>query len=135
MIFSINKRVCFCHTDAGGIVYHSNYLDFCEEARLEYFLENNIAQKDLSSKYNLMFVLKKCEVEYLKPARAEDLITITIEHAETNKLLTTVYQNIYKDKELLVKCKIDMVAVNPYTFKVIRTLPNEVLKIINIKNN
>ena len=130
MIFSINKRICFCHTDAGGIVYHSRYLDFCEETRLEYFLKNGITQKDLNDKYGLMFVLKGCEIEYLKPARAEDLITITIEHAEVNKLITTVYQNIYKNEELLVKCKINMVAINPQTFKLIRTLPDEVIKII-----
>ena len=134
MIFSINKRACFCDTDAGGIVYHSKYLDFCEEARLEYFLKYNITQRDLWVKHNLMFVLKSCEVNYKTPARAEDLLTITIEKCEVNKLITTIYQNVYRGEELLVECKINLVAVQPITLKLVRRLPEEVLQIINVKN-
>lgn len=132
MIFSINKRVCFCDTDAGGIVYHSKYLDFCEEARLEYFLKHDITQKDLWVKHNLMFVLKGCEINYRMPAKAEDLLTISIEKCEINKLIMSIYQNVYRGEELLAECKINIVAVQPNTLKLVRRLPEEVLQIINV---
>ena len=130
MIFSIYKRVCFCDTDAGGIVYHSKYLDFCEEARLEYFLKHNITQRDLWIKHDMMFVLKGCEIHYKQPARAEDLLTISIEKSEIDKLLINVYQNIYRGNELITECKISMVAINHETLRPIRKLPDEVLQII-----
>lgn len=130
MIFNIKKRVCFCDTDAGGIVYHSKYLDFCEEARLEYFIENQITQDDLINKYNLMFVIRDCEVHYKKPAKLEDLLTVSIEDFKIDKLLITVYQNIYRDKELITECKISIVAVNPKNLRPIRELPQDIFKIV-----
>lgn len=130
MLFSIKKRVCFCDTDAGGIMYHSKYLDFCEEARLEYFLHFNMTQKDLWIKHKLMFVLKKCEVNYKRSAKAEDLLTVSIENINIDKLLINMNQNIYRNDELLVETKISLVAVDIDSLKPIRKIPDEVKSIL-----
>ena len=135
MIFNIKKRICFCHTDAGGIVYHSKYLDFCEEARLEYFLKHGLTQKYLAEKYHMMFVLKSCEINYKQPAKAEDLLTIGIENSIVNKLLIEVHQNIYRGDSLLVECKINLVVIDTETLHPLRKLPDEVLKLVQQGEN
>ena len=78
-MFSIKRRVCFADTDAGGITYHSKYLDFCEQARLEFLIERGITQRILWHDYSMMMVLRSCDIKYLRPTHAEDLLTVTVE--------------------------------------------------------
>lgn len=125
MIFEIKKRICFCDTDAGGIVYHSKYLDFCEEARLEFFISTGYSQKRLKEEFNLMFVLRSCEIEFHKPAKLEDLLKITIEEMIFKQPTILMKQNIYLNDTLLVSCKLKFVAVNN-ELKIVRKIPNEI---------
>ena len=74
--FVLNVRVYFSDTDAVGIVYHANYLDFAERARTEFLRENGIDINDLI-KQNIYFVLRASNIEYLAPAKIDDLISIT----------------------------------------------------------
>ena len=129
-MFKIKKRVIFADTDAGGIVYHSKYLDFCEEARMEFLISNKLTQNNLLEKYNLMFIATGCEVKYKKPAKVEDLLDIVIDHIEIDKLKIKFYQNIYKDENLLVQCRTDIVAITK-DFKIIKDIPDEILKVFN----
>ena len=128
MIFEIKKRVCFSDTDAAGIVYHSKYLDFCEEARLEFFISTTYTQKRLKEEFNIIFVLKNCEVEFCKPAKVEDLLRVTVEEINLKQPIISMKQNIYKDNTLLVSCNLKLVALNN-DFKIVRKLPIEIQKI------
>lgn len=128
MIFEIKKRVCYCDTDAGGIVYHSKYLDFCEEARLEFFISQGYTQKQLMEEFNLAFVLKSCNVEYKSPAKLEDLLTITIEKMDVKGPSILLEQNVYCGNRLCVLCNIKLVAINK-DFKIFKNLPNKVKEI------
>lgn len=128
-MFKIKKRVIFADTDAGGVVYHSKYLDFCEEARLEFLIQNGFTQKTLMEE-NIIFVATGCEVKYIKPAKVEDLLEIRIDKVIVNKLKIEFYENIYRENELITECKIDIVAVNK-DFKLVRKLPDDLLKVFN----
>ncbi len=128
MIFEIKKRVCFSDTDAAGIVYHSKYLDFCEESRLEFFISTGYTQKILKEEFNLIFVLKNCDVEFHKPAKVEDLLRITIEEMILKQPVISMKQNVYLDNTLLVSCNLKLVALNN-DFKIVRRLPNEIQEI------
>mgnify|MGYP001071254383 CR=1 FL=1 len=128
MIFEIKKRVCFSDTDAAGIVYHSKYLDFCEESRLEFFISTGYTQKRLKEEFNLIFVLKNCDVEFHKPAKVEDLLRVTIEEMILKQPVISMKQNVYLDNTLLVSCNLKLVALNN-DFKIVRRLPNEIQEI------
>lgn len=74
--FILNARVYFSDTDAVGIVYHANYLDFAERARTEFLREQGIDINNLI-KENIYFVLRAANIEYFAPAKIDDLISIT----------------------------------------------------------
>lgn len=73
--FILNARVYFSDTDAVGIVYHANYLDFAERARTEFLREEGIDMNELI-KQNIYFVLRSANIEYLAPAKIDDLLSI-----------------------------------------------------------
>ncbi|GHU28297.1 tol-pal system-associated acyl-CoA thioesterase [Bacilli bacterium] len=127
MLFQIEKRVCFCDTDAGGVVYHSKYLDFCEEARLEFMLSLGISQTTLKNDYGLMFVVKNCHINYIHSAKLENLLRVTVENAELKAPLMKISHLIYNGENTpIAQCELDLVVVNSQG-KLLRRLPEEFL--------
>ena len=74
---SLAIRVYYEDTDAGGIVYYANYLKFAERARTEMLRAGGIDQAKLRAETGLMFAVRRCAAEYLRPARLDDLLTVT----------------------------------------------------------
>ncbi|MGH7152972.1 MAG: tol-pal system-associated acyl-CoA thioesterase [Acetobacteraceae bacterium] len=72
-------RVYYEDTDAGGIVYHANYLRFAERARTEALRVLGIPHAELVREHNLMFVVRRIKVDYLRPARLDDQVVIVTE--------------------------------------------------------
>ena len=73
-------RVYYEDTDAGGIVYHANYLKFAERGRTEFLRALvGVDHRTLLAKHGLLFAVRRCTVDYLAPARLDDLLTIVTE--------------------------------------------------------
>ena len=72
-------RVYYEDTDAGGVVYHASYLRFAERARTEALRDLGIPHADLLQRFTLMFVVRRIEVDYLRPARLDDSLTVVTE--------------------------------------------------------
>ena len=70
-------RVYYEDTDAGGIVYHARYLAFAERARTEAMREGGAAHDELATRHGLIFVVRHAEMDYLRPARLDEVITVT----------------------------------------------------------
>lgn len=70
------QRVYYEHTDAGGIVYHGTYLRFADRGRTELIRALGFENSWLQSEHGVALVVRRCEVEFLKPARLDDLLTI-----------------------------------------------------------
>ena len=77
--FVADYRVYYEDTDAGGVVYYANYLKFFERARTDFLRSIGISQNELSKSEKLLFVVKKCEVEYLSSAKLDDVISVEVE--------------------------------------------------------
>ena len=69
-------RVYFEDTDAGGIVYYANYLKYAERARTEMLRKVGIESSKLMDDDNITLTVKKCSLDYLKPARLDDLLEV-----------------------------------------------------------
>jgi acyl-CoA thioester hydrolase len=69
-------RVYYEDTDAGGIVYHANYLRFAERGRTEMLRAIGIHQNDLRAETGLAFAVYKGDVHYIKPARLDDELLV-----------------------------------------------------------
>ena len=74
--FSFGIRVYIEDTDAGGIVYHANYLRFMERARTEWLRRLGFEQDELSEREQVIFVVKKIDIDYRSPARFNDEIDL-----------------------------------------------------------
>ena len=72
-------RVYYEDTDAGGVVYHASYLRFAERARTEALRDLGIPHAALVARFALMFVVRRIKVDYLRPARVDESLTVTTE--------------------------------------------------------
>ena len=69
-------RVYYEDTDAGGVVYHANFLRFAERARTETLRELGIPHAEMTRQFGLMFMVRRVKLDYLAPARLDDLIVV-----------------------------------------------------------
>ncbi|MDZ4731127.1 MAG: tol-pal system-associated acyl-CoA thioesterase [Xanthomonadales bacterium] len=72
-------RVYYEDTDAGGVVYHSNYLNFFERARTEFLRAKGIHQQDLRDKHKLIWVVLDMQIRFRKAAKLDDELQVTAE--------------------------------------------------------
>ena len=77
-LLSIGVRVYYEDTDAGGIVYYANYLRFFERARTDWLRAAGISHRELSEVDGLCLVVRDCTVQYLRPARLDDLLAVEV---------------------------------------------------------
>ena len=78
-------RVYFEDTDFGGVVYYANYLKFMERARTEFLRTLGYDQHSLYSQERRMFVVKSASLDYVAPARFDDLLQVTAEVIESRR--------------------------------------------------
>jgi len=101
-------RVYYEDTDMGGVVYHSNYLNFCERARSEAFF-----QKGLSPVLeNGHFVVRKLTADFYKSAKLGDELEIKSELIEMKTVSFTLRQTVYKDVQKLFSLEILLVYIS-----------------------
>jgi acyl-CoA thioester hydrolase len=87
-------RVYYEDTDAGGVVYHATYLRFAERARTEALRDAGIPHADLLQRFTLMFVVRHLEVDYLRPARLDDSLTVVTEPLAVGGATVTLRQDV-----------------------------------------
>jgi acyl-CoA thioester hydrolase len=134
-MYSFKRRVYFCETDGEGIVYHSRYLDFCEQSRTEFMISIGFPQDHSLEKFGFMYVIRKAEIEYKTPAKYEEMIDISIDKIERKGPVMKFYQTItnLENGKVVVGCRIDCVCVDK-DFKLIKKIPEAMVKAFE-KNN
>ncbi len=105
-------RIYYEDTDSGGVVYYANYLKFLERARTEAIYSFGLTNNTLREKYGTLIIVKSCKIDYLKPSKFEDKLTISSKLKEISKTSFVMEQNIYRDKELITKAEVHLVTVN-----------------------
>ena len=114
-------RVYYEDTDAGGVVYHANYLNFCERARSEFFFRKGITPVIDGAH----FVVRKMECDFRKSAKFADVLEITTEVVEMKRASFIIYHEIKKDNEVLFTGKVVLVlAKNGRPLKLTEDLQN-----------
>ena len=77
-VFRLPVRIYWEDTDAGGIVFYANYLKFFERARTEWLRARGHAQEPLREHDRIGFIVTETAVRYLRPARLDDLLDVTV---------------------------------------------------------
>lgn len=124
----ISYRVYYEDTDAGGVVYHANFLKFAERARTEALRAMEIGQQSLKEKSGLLFVVRHLAIDYLAPGRLDDLITVETTLHEIGKASMAMRQRILRDEKMLADLKTSIVTVG-HDFRPI-AIPSELKKLI-----
>ena len=104
--FILPIRVYYEDTDAGGVVYYANYLKYAERARTEALRHLDIHSSQLQDDHGLGFVVRNLEVEYLQPARLDDLIEVHLRLTSVGGASLEGEQIIRRGEDDLVRIKI-----------------------------
>ncbi|MGM9515176.1 tol-pal system-associated acyl-CoA thioesterase [Roseateles sp. DB2] len=120
-------RVYWEDTDAGGVVFYANYLKFFERARTEWLRELGFSQEAMRRAQGRMFVVSRTAVNYLAPARLDDWIAVTVELREQGRASMTLFQQAWRDGQLLAEGEIRIGCVDAASFRPAR-MPDELLE-------
>ncbi|MEQ9629216.1 MAG: tol-pal system-associated acyl-CoA thioesterase [Roseitalea porphyridii] len=101
-------RVYWEDTDAGGIVYYANYLKFIERARSELVGGAGVDQTALWDEAGVMFAVRRCELDYLAPARLGDALTVETRLGKVGGASVEMDQTVLRDGAALVKAMVKL---------------------------
>lgn len=113
------QRVYYQHTDAGGVVYHGNYLDFMECARTELLQSLGFDLGHLAQREHVLFMVHAAQIAYHKPARLNDLLRVGARVARVGRARLVFAQSVKRGEETLVSAELTLVCVDARTQKAI----------------
>ena len=112
LTYKNNVRVYYEDTDAGGVVYHANYLKYAERSRTEMLRKYKIEQEVLKNNYSIRFIVKDLFIEYYKAAILDDYLTIKSLIIKISSAKIKMEQEIYRKNTLLAKINITLGSIN-----------------------
>jgi len=118
--FTWPVRVYWEDTDAGGVVYYANYLKFLERARTEWLSHLGLEQDRMAQAAGIVFVVRRVEADYLRPARFNDRLSVRCELAELNRVSLTMAQQVRRGDEVLLDAIVKVVCVDRTAFRPVK---------------
>jgi len=116
-VYSFPVRVYFENTDAGGVVYHSEYLKFLERARTEWLRHLGFDHQALARNHRVVFVVTSAAIDFTRPARLDDTVAVSVRLESLGKVRCVFVQEIRRDDEVLVSAKVTVACVTGENFK------------------
>ena len=108
-------RVYFEDTDFTGLVYHANYLKFCERGRSDFIRNLGIDHRSLENPEQgdpAVFVVRRIEVDYLKPASIDEVLEVVTRCAEIGGATLILSQEVRREALVLARLKVSVVLVS-----------------------
>ncbi len=120
-------RVYWEDTDAGGVVYYANYLKFLERARTEWLRALDIHQTELAGRDEVIFVVRRVEADYLRPARFDDALMVNCWLREVGRASLVMEQAILRADETLLTARVKVACVGVQSFRPAK-IPDPILE-------
>jgi acyl-CoA thioester hydrolase len=111
--FSFPVRVYYEDTDAGGIVYHANYLKFAERGRTEYLRAGGWDHQRVEAELGLILIVCHIEIDYRAPSKLDDLLNVQTVVAKVGRTSLTLKQTVLRANKVLAEMEVVVVAVTP----------------------
>jgi acyl-CoA thioester hydrolase len=110
-------RVYYEDTDFSGIVYHANYLRFMERGRSNYLRLLGADQRGLFEATEreapgFAFVVRSMTIEFLKPARMDDVLDVVTEYEEIKGASITLKQQVRRGEDVLIEAHVRVAFVS-----------------------
>lgn len=115
--FSWPVRVYYEDTDTGGVVYYANYLKFFERARTEWLRSSGLNQDKLAQEAGLIFVVRRALLDFLRPARLDDLLDITVEPLKLAHVYVDLAQEARCGAQVLARAEVRVACLNRRNFQ------------------
>ena len=106
-------RVYYEDTDAGGIVYYANYLKYAERARTEMLRDLGTENARLMKTEGLAFAVRWCEVDFFKPARLDDMLSVETRLIAVGGASLVAEQRVKRDNAELVRMELKLACMSP----------------------
>ena len=110
--FAHKVKVYYEDTDAGGIVYYANYLNFLERARTEAITSLGLSNKKIKENFDANIIVKSCNIDYKKPSYLEDELNIRSFIKPVTKTSFLMKQIITRGEDSIVDAEIQLVFIN-----------------------
>lgn len=114
--FSFPVRVYYEDTDAGGVVYYANYLRFMERARTEWLRSLGFGLDELLRQHGVLFAVRSVQLDFLKPARLDDLLHLTVDVARYGRASISLHQRVHLDDLVLCEGEVKIACLEAITF-------------------
>jgi acyl-CoA thioester hydrolase len=110
-------RVYYEDTDFSGVVYHASYLRFMERGRTNYLRligadHRALFEETAKEAPGFAFVVRSMNIEFAKPARMDDVLTVVTEPAEVRGASLTLKQQVLRGEDLLVEAQVRVAFVS-----------------------
>ncbi|HEV3010447.1 MAG TPA: tol-pal system-associated acyl-CoA thioesterase [Burkholderiales bacterium] len=119
----IPVRVYYQDTDAGGVVFHAQYLAFMERARTELLNEAGIDLASFAERHRLLIMVHQITVKYHLPARLNELVSVSAEVVKMGRASLVFRQRVERGAELLVEADVTVALVDRDRMKPARMPP------------
>lgn len=100
-MYLLPVRVYYEDTDSGGVVYYANYLKFMERARTEWLRTLGVEQDQLINEKNILFAVRNVAMDFIKPAKFNDLLYVTASIKKRGGASITFAQKVVRHKQSL----------------------------------
>ena len=115
--FAWPVRVYYEDTDTGGVVYYANYLKFFERARTEWLRSFGLNQDKLAREEGLIFVVRRALLDFVRPARLDDLLEITVEPLKLAHVYVDLAQEARCGAQVVARVQIRVACLAQRSFK------------------
>jgi len=110
-------RVYYEDTDAAGIVYHANYLKFAERGRTELLRSLGFDHRHLAQAHGLVFAVARCAIDFMRPARLDDLLHVRTEVAGLGGAKLELVQTVLRAGDPVARLRMTLAVVDAATLR------------------
>ena len=112
-------RVYWEDTDAGGVVYHSRYLNFFERARTEWLRDKGVNQEKIAREDNVLFAIRHMDIDFRQAARLDDELDVSVYSVDLSGARMTLNQDMKRcsDQQMVATAKLTAVCLKADSFK------------------
>ena len=115
--YSFPVRVYFENTDAGGVVYHAEYLKFLERARTEWLRHLGFGHQALARDSKVVFVVSSMTIDFVKAARLDDTLAVSVKLESVGRVRCVFAQEVRREDEVLAKATVTVACLTVESFK------------------
>ena len=129
--FHSQYRVYFEDTDAGGVVYHANYLKFMERARSDWLAKSGCLPQQPADRWGVIFAVRSLTMEFFRPARLGDLLQVSVELDSIQGASMRISQKVFNEQgTVLAHGNFRIACIDSSKFKVQR-IPAQLRRILS----